>query len=240
MAKIAVSIPDSTLKKIDGLSNTKGITRSKYVSMALDFYSNGAENFKNDNDRLNSELTAKTKELESLSEEVLPLREKFHTLSNTFDDKDKQLAERIEEVKSLSIKVLQLEDQIHTLSNTLTDKENAIKEKDREVGSKANDVFQRDKKIHTLENQIAEKDKRIESLSKEVLLAKEEGMKSREELDKARTEATKYEMAFKSQQSDIEFLRGHVAQLTQQISVLALPPAKEEESKKKGWWHFWK
>jgi len=31
----------------------------------------------------------------------------------------------------------------------------------------------------------------------------------------------------------------HVAQLTQQISVLALPRAREEEAKKKGWWQFW-
>jgi chromosome segregation ATPase len=197
MAKIAVSIPDSTLRKIDDLSNTKGITRSKYVSMALDFYSNGANNFKNDIDRLNSELAGKSKELESLSEEVLPLREKVHTLSNTLVDKD------------------------------------------REIGTKANEVFQKDKRIHTLENQIMEAQKKIESLSNAVLLAKEDGMKAREELEKARSEATKYEMAFKSQQSDIEFLRGHVGQLTQQISVLALPPS-EEEAKAKHWYQFWK
>jgi chromosome segregation ATPase len=203
MAKIAVSIPDSILKKIDDLSNTRGITRSKFVSMALDFYSNGASNYKNDIEQLNSELDGKTKELESSS-----------------------------------IKVLQLEDQIHTLSNTLIDRDSALKEKDREIGTKASEVFQKDKKIHTLENQLAEKDKRIESLSKEVLLVKEEGMKTGAELGKARSEATKYEMAFKSQQSDIEFLRGHVAQLTQQISVLALPAAKVEEAK--SWWQFWK
>jgi hypothetical protein len=32
---------------------------------------------------------------------------------------------------------------------------------------------------------------------------------------------------------------GHVAQLTQSISQLALPPS-QEEAKKKGWWQFWK
>ena len=140
MAKIAVSIPDSTLKKIDEQSNTKGITRSKYVAIALDFYTEGASNYKNDIDKLNADLTAKTQELESISIEVLPLREK----------------------------------------------------------------------IHTLENQIAENDKKIKSLSKEVLLQKDEGMKIREELEKAKHEAIKYEMAFKSQQADLDFLRGHV------------------------------
>jgi hypothetical protein len=38
---------------------------------------------------------------------------------------------------------------------------------------------------------------------------------------------------------NIDFLRGHVAQLTQSISQLSLKPG-EEEIKKKGWWQFWK
>jgi len=46
-------------------------------------------------------------------------------------------------------------------------------------------------------------------------------------------------MAFKSQQADIDFLRGHVSQLTQPISQLSLPPS-QEEAKEKGWWRFWK
>jgi chromosome segregation ATPase len=197
MAKIAVSIPDSTLKKIDDQSNTKGITRSKYVTMALEFYAEGAGNYRNDIDELKADLAAKTQELESLSNEVLPLREKIHTLENT------------------------------------------LEEANREVNSKANEVFQKEKKIHTLENQITEKDREIKSLSNEVLLQKDEGMKSREELENARQESTKYEMAFKSQQADIDFLRGHISQLTQTVSQLSLKPG-EEEIKKNGWWQFWK
>ena len=197
MAKIAISIPDSTLKKIDDQSNTKGITRSKYVALALDFYTEGADNFKTEIDKLNADLASKTKELESLSNEVIPLREKVHTLENT------------------------------------------LAEANRETNSRSNEVFQKEKRIHTLENQIAEKDKEIKSLSKEVLLHKDEGMKIREELEKAKQEATKYELAFKSQQADIDFLRGHVAQLTQSISQISLKPG-EEEIKRKGWsWRFW-
>jgi len=197
MAKIAVSIPDSTLKKIDDQSNTRGITRSKYVAIALDFYADGANNYKNDIEKLNAELAAKINEVESLSNEVLPLREKIHTLENT------------------------------------------LAEANKDSNSRANEVFQKEKKLHTIENQIAEKDKEIKSLSKEVLLQKDVGMKLREELEKARQEATKYEMAFKSQHADIDFLRGHVAQLTQTVSQLALPPS-QEEAQKKGWWQFWR
>jgi chromosome segregation ATPase len=196
MAKIAVSIPDSTLKKIDDQSNTKGITRSKYVSIALDFYADGANNYKIEINRLNKELAEKIIELESLSNEVIPLREKVHTLSNT------------------------------------------LKDKDREIGTKANEVFQKDKRLHTLENTLTEKDKKMESLSKEVLLQKDEGMKIREEIEKSRSEVTKYEMALKSKDDEIGFLRGHVAQLTQSIGQFALRPG-DEEIKKKGWWRFW-
>jgi chromosome segregation ATPase len=197
MAKITISIPDSTLKKIDDQSNTKGITRSRYVSMALEFYAEEASNYKNDIDRLNADLTAKTKELESLSSDVVHLRE-----------------------------------QVHTLENTLT-------AANRDINSKANEVFQKDKKIHTLENQIVEKDEEIKSLSGEVLQLKEKSMNFKGELEKARQEATKYELAFKSQQADIDFLRAHVAQLTQSISQLSLKPG-EEEAKRKGWWQFWR
>ncbi len=196
MAKIAISIPDSTLKKIDDQSNTKGITRSKYAAMALEFYADGASNYKIEIDKLKADIAAKIEELESLSIEVLPLREKVHTLENT------------------------------------------LSEANRETNSKANEVFQKEKKIHTLENQIVDKDKEIKSLSKEVLLQKDEGMKTREELEKAKHEAARYEMALNSQQADIDFLRGHVAQLTQSISQFALKPG-EEEIKKKGWWRFW-
>ena len=197
MAKIAVSIPDLLLEKIDTQSNTKGITRSKYVAIALDFYAEGANNYKTNIDKLNRELAEKTKELESLSIEVLPLREKVHTIENT------------------------------------------LAESNKEVNSKANEVFQKEKKIHTLENQLTDKDKKIESLSKEVLLQKDDGMKFREELEKTKLEATKYEMAFKSQSADLDFLRGHVSQLTQSISQFALKPG-DEEIEKKGWWKFWK
>ena len=44
-------------------------------------------------------------------------------------------------------------------------------------------------------------------------------------------------LAIKDKQ--IGFLEGHVAQLTQSISQLALPPS-QEEAKAKSWWQFWR
>jgi len=43
----------------------------------------------------------------------------------------------------------------------------------------------------------------------------------------------------KLKEGEIDFLRGHVSQLTQSISQLSLPPS-QEEAKKKHWWSFWR
>jgi len=61
----------------------------------------------------------------------------------------------------------------------------------------------------------------------------------REELILSKAEVDKWKEALKIKDADIEYLRGHVAQLTQSISQLSLKPS-EEEIKRKGWWRFWK
>jgi metal-responsive CopG/Arc/MetJ family transcriptional regulator len=47
------------------------------------------------------------------------------------------------------------------------------------------------------------------------------------------------EATLKAKEDEISFLRGHVAQLTQSISQLALPPS-QEEAMAKHWYQFWK
>ena len=42
----------------------------------------------------------------------------------------------------------------------------------------------------------------------------------------------KFESALKAKEDEIVFLRGHVGQLTQSISQLALKPSEEEAQKK--------
>jgi chromosome segregation ATPase len=61
----------------------------------------------------------------------------------------------------------------------------------------------------------------------------------REELILAKAEVDKWKEALRIKDGDIDYLRSHVAQLTQSISQLSLKPG-EEEIKKKGWWRFWK
>ena len=61
----------------------------------------------------------------------------------------------------------------------------------------------------------------------------------REELILSKAEVDKWKEALRIKDGDIDYLRSHVAQLTQSISQLALKPGGEE-IKKKGWWRFWK
>jgi chromosome segregation ATPase len=58
----------------------------------------------------------------------------------------------------------------------------------------------------------------------------------REELASAKTDRERLQEAIRVREDDVAWLRGHVAQLTQQ---LALPPS-QEEIRKKGWWQFWR
>ena len=51
-----------------------------------------------------------------------------------------------------------------------------------------------------------------------------------------RAEKDKLQEAMRVRDDDVAWLRGHVAQLTQQ---LALPPS-QEEAKTKHWWRFWR
>jgi len=62
---------------------------------------------------------------------------------------------------------------------------------------------------------------------------------ARGELEGLRRDQDHFKSTIELKDKQIGFLEGHVAQLTQSISQLALKPG-EEEIKKKGWWQFWK
>ena len=87
------------------------------------------------------------------------------------------------------------------------------------------DVAQTGRKLSALEEQIASTLNELEKARSDVILM---------ERDKAHFQDT-----IKLKDQDIAFLQAHIAQLTQTVQ-LALPPSKEEVTKKgKGWWQFW-
>ena len=88
------------------------------------------------------------------------------------------------------------------------------------------EVMQLGRKISKLENQLSEKDKAIESKAKDVMQVEEKLNQAYADVMQARQEVGKYEMAIKAKEDEVSFLRGHVAQLTQSISQLSLPPSQ--------------
>jgi len=97
----------------------------------------------------------------------------------------------------------------------------------------------------------AERDARIdaEQLRSEISAISEQMQKVQLEFESARSNVTilqheleHYRDTINQKYQQITFLQGHVSQLTQSISQLALPQMTEEEreERKKRWWQFWK
>lgn len=87
------------------------------------------------------------------------------------------------------------------------------------------DVAQIERKLHAIEDQIASTLIELEKARSDMILM---------EHDKAH-----YQDTITQKDQQITFLQAHIAQLTQSISQLALPPS-QEEARTKGWWQFWK
>lgn len=68
---------------------------------------------------------------------------------------------------------------------------------------------------------------------------KDSADQARGEAEALRRDQDHYKDTLEIKDKQISFLEAHVAQLTQSISQLALPPS-QEEAKAKHWWKFWK
>jgi chromosome segregation ATPase len=87
------------------------------------------------------------------------------------------------------------------------------------------DAAQTRRKLSALEEQIASTLAELEKARSDMSLL---------EHDKAHFQDT-----IKQKDQEIAFLQAHIAQLTQSISQLALPPS-QEEARAKSWWQFWR
>jgi chromosome segregation ATPase len=168
LAKIAISIPNSILSRIDQISRAQGIARSKYAAMALDFYSNGAIDYKSDIDKLNIQLSEKAKELETLSNEVLPLREMIYALENTLEEKEKKIDSLSNEIAWLKDGNMGSRENFDNMQREKEKLEVALNAKDGEVDFLRSHVVQLTQSI----NQLAQPQITVKaSRTKETLLS---------------------------------------------------------------------
>ncbi len=80
---------------------------------------------------------------------------------------------------------------------------------------------------------------KLTKLQEEKSLLEADLARCKEDLERCKAERDKIIEAMRVKEGEIDFLRGHVSQLTQSISQLSLPPS-QEEAKKKHWWSFWR
>ena len=93
--------------------------------------------------------------------------------------------------------------------------------------------------ITTLKSEL----EKSRSAYEKVLITNQELQKSADqassELEGMRRDHDHFKSTLELKDKQISFLEGHVSQLTQSISQLALPPS-QEEAKTKHWYQFWK
>jgi len=124
------------------------------------------------------------------------------------------------------------------LEEILLTTQKQLAEAQKNFSLKENELFQQSKKLHDLEKQIEEKVGIIESQEEKVRGLEERILTLQKELQEAQEIKKQFESTLQIRIDEIDFLRGHIAQLTQ-LAQQQLPPS-QEEAKKKGWWQFWK
>jgi uncharacterized coiled-coil DUF342 family protein len=109
-----------------------------------------------------------------------------------------------------------------------------------------NEANQRWTEITTLRAEItalkAELDKTRSAYDKLMITTqglKESADQASSEAEALRHDQEHYKSTLEMKDKTITFLEGHISQLTQSISTLALPPS-QEEAKAKHWWQFWR
>lgn len=108
------------------------------------------------------------------------------------------------------------------------------------------DLNQRWNEITTLRSEITAIKAELEKSRSSVEKLQIDNKALRDAKDQASSEAEAlrrdqdhFKQTIELKDKEIAFLQGHVSQLTQSISQLALPPS-QEEAKAKHWWKFWR
>ena len=87
--------------------------------------------------------------------------------------------------------------------------------------------------------EVAQIKRSLDALKDQIASTLEELEKARSDMILLQHDQAHYQDTITQKDQQIAFLQAHIAQLTQSISQLALPPS-QEEARAKSWWRFWK
>jgi len=254
MGRVTVHVADPLLSALDDEAHNKSISRSQAVAKAIEFLISGNNQAVLDAHNKLSEMHNK---LSASEVEVMRLKQELSKLTN-------QIAEKNNTIESNSSDVMRLEEDVKRIRADLeqahvdnaqlklqidqaADLKNELDKLKTRYNQSLSEATQRWEELKGYKSEVAKLKKLLEEsqvtnqhLQADLLNRQSETdqlAKTKEELAATKMEADKLKEAIRVRDDDVAWLRGHVAQLTQQ---LALPPS-EEEAKKKGWtWRFWK
>jgi chromosome segregation ATPase len=216
--RVYAPLDDPTVEELDHVATKKGISRAQFIINAVESYLHQPEPSTEELDQLRIKLDQKDSEL---------------------DQQRIKLDQANSEMDQLRIKL----DQSNTEATEIKDELDHLKSKHNQAISEATQRWEEmkslRKEIERLKKELEEAVHSSQKLKDDLLKRQSETdllAKTREELAVARTDADRLKEAMKVRDDDVAWLRGHVAQLTQQ---LALPPS-QEEAKAKSWWRFWR
>jgi len=230
MPRITVDISDATLAQIDSEAKLQKLSRSKWAAFAIDAY-------------LQQTCIASDAEVHQLEAQVMHLQQELDAKNSEIDSHSTD-ADMMQKVHHLEDQLMQLQKELDTKTDDFNAQNSDLLVKEEELKKIKTDNELKWREISQLRSEIAQAKRELESTRSKIDLLQTELDNRRTEAENARSDAEKlrhdqdhYKDTLAMKDRQIGFLEGHVAQLTQTVSQLALPPS-QEEAKKKGWWRF--
>jgi chromosome segregation ATPase len=212
MQRIHAPFDEPTLAQIDREVEKKGISRAQWLSSAIGSYLRLIDLTNGaDPAEVAQELAQLRSTIKSLQSDCDSLQNEIQQLKASEENAREDVAQMAPELKQARI----TNESLWRESQKLKKAEESLREEVERAG----------RKTGTLEEQLAATLPELEKLRMDMILLKHDEAHYRDTIQQ------------KDQQ--IAFLEAHVAQLTQSISQLALPPS-QEEAKAKHWWQFWR
>jgi chromosome segregation ATPase len=229
MGRVTVHIADSVLSALDAEAHNRNISRSQAVAEAIEFF------ISNKSEAHNLEA-----ELSGSKDEVMRLSQKISILSDQIAEKDTALESMQREVMRLQEDCKHVDvDEFDRLKSDLQVKEGDLSRLKTDAELKWRETSQLRSEVSQARRELESTRAKIDHLQAKLDKKRTETEQARSEAEALKRDQAHYKDTLELKDKQIGFLEGHVAQLTQRISQLALKPG-DEEIKKKGWWRFWK
>jgi len=260
MPRFSVTLDDSVLNQVDSNARKKRLSRSGYIAGAIEssLHQTGSEL-----DQCESRLHQCESDLNQRDSELNQSRQSIAELENKLMN---QIAEKEKIIESITIELNQAMNQVVEKDKIIESVDSEVTQLKLQIGPAADlkndfdqlktrydqsltEATQRWEELKGYKSEVIKLKKLLDESQAIILHLKDDLLKrqsetdqlakTKEELALAKMEADKLKEAMKVKDDEVSFLRGHVSQLTQTVSQLALPPS-QEEARAKHWYQFWK